>query len=668
MTLAHNLWPILKRDTKVQRTTRKAKRREVIMTEPDFEPIPASLIHSIAARLAENRPVQEVLPGGATLNVDRLLPFLCVYRRDPSRQDAGTGLFVTAEAAYLNAPGTATRRKGLKHLIRHISEAASARLGAFLILEIWSGDDRDVPQSVDEPTGEPLLPPPGFRILTRLPHRPEGAVAKLEFELQRIKTHRRSAQVEVNLHSRNHPPRMTQLVSAADAERINCHVLGLEIRPIYRDPQTGEVYEDVLRNLRRGVARALKQAFFTFALNHTSVRPQHYYVLGRKSLPRQVWNVDRQLADVSSQFKFLLLVTPVNAERSWRAFGQSDYVKEPRFQYRPLETDPLPLKRKLLGIRTDRIEDPTLAHLFRQTQDELDRQITMLGDIGTSRFLPGSLQVYGGVEPSLLKLARDILRRRPRSDDESHGTVSAKTFARRAAREIRHYRRQMRDFAARAVVRDDIYTGFLSTGGSLYIGHETTVPAHRVEGLLQHEVGTHLLTYYNGGAQPLRLLKVGLAGYDGLQEGLAVLSEYLVGALSRGRMRTLAARVVAADRAIRGKPLTECFRLLVDEYDFLPRPAYTIALRVYRGGGLTKDAVYLRGLVEILDYIRRGGELAPLFIGKLAADHIPIVRELLLRGVLRPAPLRPRYLDDPQAAERLQRLRQGLTALDLLNE
>ena len=71
-------------------------------------------------------------------------------------------------------------------------------------------------------------------------------------------------------------------------------------------------------------------------------------------------------------------------------------------------------------------------------------------------------------------------------------------------------------------------------------------------------------------------------------------------------------------------------------------------------------------LVEILDYIASGNKLEPLYAGKLAGDHIPIIRGLLLRGVLRPPPLRPRYLDYPQAAERLERLRQGMTVVDLL--
>ncbi len=324
------------------------------------------------------------------------------------------------------------------------------------------------------------------------------------------------------------------------------------------------------------------------------------------------------------------------------------------------------LKRRLLQVPTEQIEDPTLANLFRQAQYELDRQLTMLSDIGTRRFLPGSQQVFGVVEPPLLQLAEEILRKHARRTDEV-SQVTAKEFARRAQREIQFYRRQMKSMAARAVIRDDMYTGLLSTGGNLFIGRETSLDRHRVDALLHHEIGTHLLTYYNGQAQPLRLLKVGLAGYDALQEGMAVLSEYLVGGLGVGRIRTLAVRVVAVEKLLRGVPFADSYRTLVQDYGFDGRVAFTILVRVYRGGGLTKDAVYLRGLVEILEYLARGGDLELLFVGKLAADHIPVIRELLLRGVLRAPVLRPRYLDDPIVRERLTRVRGGLSVLDLLD-
>jgi uncharacterized protein (TIGR02421 family) len=631
------------------------------------EPISRKLIADVCARLADGQPVHETLPDGGQLNIERLLPFLCIYRRNPLRTDAGTRMFVNAEAAFLNAPGDAPVRRGLSLLVRRIAETVANRLNGFLILEIWSAEDSCVPRDVDELTGEPRLPRAAFRILTRRPHQPQGTTAALEYALQGQRVHGQPASVAIELNAANHPPGMSELISLSAARRINCRVLGLEILPIYRDARSGEVYSDVLRVLRRGVNRALKKAFFRYTLNQTSLRPQHFFSLGRSSLPKQVWKIDRQLADVSSQFKFLLQITPLNMERAWHEFQASGFDRPPAFDYRPLETNPLLLKRRLMSIATEGVEDPTLAFLFEQTQDELDRQITMLADVGTRRFLPGSLQVFGPVEPSLLELAGEILRRCPPSRDEAGGEVDAKTFVRRAAREIRWYRQQFPSFTAEALLRDDMYSGLLSTGGNLLVGRETTIQASRVEALLQHEIGTHLVTYYNGQAQPMRLLRVGLAGYDGLQEGLAVLSEYLVGGLSPGRLRMLAARVIAAEHVVRGATFVETYRRLTGEYEFPSRVAYTVTARAYRGGGLTKDAVYLRGLVEIVDYLRRGGNLEVLLVGKIAADHVPVVRELTARGVLMAPPLRPRYMQDPRIPARLETVKQINSVVDLLD-
>ena len=77
---------------------------------------------------------------------------------------------------------------------------------------------------------------------------------------------------------------------------------------------------------------------------------------------------------------------------------------------------------------------------------------------------------------------------------------------------------------------DDV-TGLMVSRGSLLVSSRMRIPVSRAEALIQHEVGTHVLTYYNGKAQPFRQLYSGLAGYESLQEGLAVLAEHLVGAL-----------------------------------------------------------------------------------------------------------------------------------------
>jgi uncharacterized protein (TIGR02421 family) len=211
-----------------------------------------------------------------------------------------------------------------------------------------------------------------------------------------------------------------------------------------------------------------------------------------------------------------------------------------------------------------------------------------------------------------------------------------------------------------------MYTGMMVSADQLLIGGRTRIPRRRAEALLQHEVGTHLVTRYNGRQQPLQQLEVGLAGYDGLQEGLAVLAEFLVGGLSRFRTRVLAARVVAARQLVDGASFIDTFRLLDRTLEFSQRTAYTITMRVYRGGGLTKDAVYLRGLVQILKYLQSGGDLEPLYIGKVAAAHLPLVAELRGRGVIKPPALRPRYLDGRRAERQIERLRGGLSVLHLL--
>ena len=69
----------------------------------------------------------------------------------------------------------------------------------------------------------------------------------------------------------------------------------------------------------------------------------------------------------------------------------------------------------------------------------------------------------------------------------------------------------------------------------------------------------------------------------------------------------------------------------------------------------------------MLEYLASKGEFEPLLIGKIASDHVPIVRELQWRNVLRDPPLSPCYLEMPEALSRLEAVRKGMTALDLID-
>lgn len=293
----------------------------------------------------------------------------------------------------------------------------------------------------------------------------------------------------------------------------------------------------------------------------------------------------------------------------------------------------------------------------------------MLSDRGSRNFLYGSLQLYGSVETSLLTTAQHIL------DHTSSGgkrkstvkKVQAKEFAAIAKKEIQFYRDRNPQLSSRVELRDDV-VGIMVSQGNLLLNSHLKVAENRVEALLAHEIGTHVLTYFNGQVQPFQQLYTGLPDYEELQEGIAVLAEYLTNGLTQPRLRMLAARVIAANMIIDGAEFTEVFRVLDDQYGFTQKTAFNVTLRIFRGGGFLKDMVYLRGLIGVLEYLGNGGPFESLLLGKFGASHLHIIRELQWRKVIKPPTLTPKYLELPEVQTKLESIRQGLTLMDLIKK
>ncbi len=620
------------------------------------------LITQVSKRLSEGKRIRRTLPDHGRLHIDRPLPFLCVYRRPPSDSDVGTDQLVKGEAAYLIAPGDERYQDSLKQLVKAVVSTMVAQFGAALVVEVWAGSD-------DGKSSDPAAPDvlPKFEVIAPASCDFRRTVDVLGRRLSEIRVLKQSVDVEIIAGVPCAPPGMEPVLSADEAEELGCRMLGLVVPPVYRNVDKHKEFPLLMSRFRRRVGLALRRSFYHFTVSRTTHRPPHYLELGRRAVVKAVWKVDRQLSDLSESFDFLMHVTPVNAHDAWEAFKASDYAKVPDFHYQPIAFDPSVLKRTLFAIPIERVEDPALHALFLEKQQELDRKITMLFDRDTPRFLHGSLQLYGEIEPSLLRLAEDLLDRVPGREpgSSSDGVVGAKEFAEAAELEFTYYRKLYPDFAAKAKVTRRS-AGIMVSGNVLFINSGAKLRPSRVQPLLQHEIGTHLVTYFNGRAQPFRQLSTGLAGYDALQEGLAVLAEYLVGGLERDRIRQLAARVIAANQLVSGATFLETFNDLTVTHAMSPRSAFSLTMRIHRGGGLTKDVVYLRGLRQVLKHLGSGNDLETLFVGKLAAKHITVIRELLMRKVLIKPPVTPRYMTSAETQSRLDALRRpDVSVLDL---
>jgi uncharacterized protein (TIGR02421 family) len=277
----------------------------------------------------------------------------------------------------------------------------------------------------------------------------------------------------------------------------------------------------------------------------------------------------------------------------------------------------------------------------------------MLSARGAKEFLDLSVEVYGPVSDALERRAREILSEISKTTRSRGRCLDAEGIAEVAEAEVRSYQEQHPDLSVTIDVRDDT-SGVMVANGSLLIATTASVSRSRLAGLLAHEVGTHILTYFNGSLQPLKLMASGLAGYEETQEGLALVAEAAVGGLTWGRLRQIAARVVVVRRLLEGYTFAEAHRELTDLYGFSPGGAFTIVMRVWRSGGLTKDAIYLRGLQEVVEYVARGRDLDFLWRGKLALVDLALAESLSDTGTLGRAAILPSFLHNEDARKRLK--------------
>ncbi len=608
-----------------------------------------ALIAAVRDRLSRNLRIRRNLPNDGRLRVDRQLPFLCVHRSPPAAADVETRELVTTEAAYLFASGAPSQEHGLLRLCTAIFEILREHFGAFLLIELWAEDDRATTAPMDS------LVRPGFRVIVPDRDSMPATIEALESGLRAIRVQGLSAEVTVEVAAEVAPPGLPSLGAACVG---GCVPIGIGIRTVYRDPGSGAVFPVVLQALRRQLAIVLRKTVFAFTGRHSKRRHSNFESLGPTELVKAARLVDQQLCEASKAFDFVLQTIPINSATAWDEFQSSGYRREPTFHYRPLPYHPALLKRQLFEIPVDRVEDATLIQLFEQKQDHLDRQLTALKHIDTPAFFYDALQLYDEPKAELVELATHILDRvEHRTADRDDGPVHADQIVAAARDQIDFYHQRLPDFLATVHVRDDLASSMMVAQDRLYVASGAGVSRLRLAPLLHHEIGTHLLTYFNGRQQLFQQLCVGLAGYEALQEGLAVLAEYLTGGLTAGRLRTLACRVVAVRAMIDRRPFVDAFQLVHHEHRLPAKAAFMTTLRAYRGGGLAKDAIYLAGLRQLLDYLHDGHDLEPLYVGKIALEHVPLVQDLRRRAIVGPPALLPRFWEDELVQERLARCR-----------
>ena len=332
-----------------------------------------------------------------------------------------------------------------------------------------------------------------------------------------------------------------------------------------------------------------------------------------------VFAIDGNLDRLVKKIELLTYLNPLNIEKEKHRFFSSKYVDEPIFKYKKLQFDPYKLNRLFFSQRLERIKDEQIRKFYQEVVYYYANMIQCIETIGQNKkFYYNSLRVYGTTTEKDVQNARFILHLADEPDTEDMEKIYTPEDAKVYFEEfVQQYNFPLNISFSNSIAADAMVS---NNTQSLLIKKNTIFSRNQLLTLANHEIGVHLVTTYNGMMQPLKVFSNGFPKNVETQEGLAVFSEYMSGALTLKRLKELAYRVLASDSLIKGYSFSDTFDMLHGQYKLDRNKAFTITMRVHRGGGFTKDRLYLSGLKKIYKRHKNGLSMDALLTGKVTME------------------------------------------------
>lgn len=410
----------------------------------------------------------------------------------------------------------------------------------------------------------------------------------------------------------------------------NTLVLATEIKKIYCNELEWDDYPLVINDLEEGFKKTIIETSQYFAENQLNLKVKRKSLLSL-GIGEKLKKVDKSLYHLTKSLEVLSYVTPLNLESEQKKFLKNKGVANPNFKYRQIIQHPFEFKRKLYGLKLEDVQDVTIAKLYRDVIQSYSDKIDMLNTIGTDKFFFNSLRYFGQPNEIDLRNAHFILN--CPNDEKDSEMIKVEDIKTIFEEDIGNY-----GFSADVEITKNITAEIMVLNYKrkvlLKAGCELSLDS--VKALVHHEIGVHMVTTMNAIEQPLNIFKLGFPNNTYTQEGIAVLTEYLSGHLTIKRLKELALRVVAVDMMINGLDFKSVYHELVNSYYIEKNSAFILTTRIFRGGGFTKDHLYLKGFIKILQLYKSGKSINPLLLGKNSIRYYDIYKEMIARELANP--------------------------------
>lgn len=347
---------------------------------------------------------------------------------------------------------------------------------------------------------------------------------------------------------------------------------------------------------------------------------------------QDLFDIDANLHRLVQKIELLNYINPLNIESEKKKFFASKYQYQLQFKYPKIKFDGYKLHRLFFSQRLERIKDDDIRKLYEDIIYEYSGLIECIQTIGKGRkFYYNSLKSFGTPTENDLENAKFILRFDDSDFNENmlpmyNADDAIAFFEEFAGRyDFKFNIKTSTNIAAAAMVLNNVQT--------LVIRKHQKFSKNQLQVLANHEIGVHMVTTFNAIQQPLKIFSNGFPNNVETQEGLAVLSEYMSDCLTLTRLKELAFRIIAVDSLAKGYSFLDTFDLLFNQYKLNRDKAFSIALRVHRGGGFTKDYLYLTGLKKVYNLQSSRKDLSHLLTGKVNMEYSEIIQKLQELGL-----------------------------------
>jgi alpha-L-glutamate ligase-like protein len=326
--------------------------------------------------------------------------------------------------------------------------------------------------------------------------------------------------------------------------------------------------------------------------------------------------VDHQIFQVMKQIKILSLLRPTNLDQEISKF-EADTTYNPQFEYKNITETTIPLLDTLANIKVDNSE---LGLIFKAKIQELNTTIDLVNHIGTDYFSQISEKLYPHPTQAEVQIAK-ILYTNKQKLKQGHKVYKDKKVAKLfndflKKSNLNNWKVQIKENMIGNCSVNKSNTIFIKKGSRF---HET-----RVKKLIAHEIETHIFTAENGKRQPYKIFQYGTANFLETQEGLAIYNQEKT--LGYDENHYFAAINLLTCDLVLKHGFAESYKLLVEK-GIKPKKAIKFILKTKRGmgdtskpGGFAKQAIYTRGALKIDDFVKKGGKLSELYIGKISLD------------------------------------------------